>query len=111
MGAPGDDDGGTDRGAVYIFRRNLDGSVDYKTKISNNGGVDDQLDVDLDDYDEFGKSVSLNKDYLLIGATGDDDGGSNKGAVYIFEKDSDGNWFKSFKISDNDSVQDIKQQS
>ena len=67
----------------------------------------DQLDVDLDNYDEFGKSVSLNKDYLLIGATGDDDGGSNKGAVYIFEKDSDGNWFKSFKISDNDSVQDI----
>ena len=107
VGAPGDDDGGTDRGAVYIFRRNLDGSVDYETKISNNGGVDGQLDVDLDDYDEFGKSVSLNKDYLLIGATGDDDGGSNKGAVYIFEKDSDGNWFKSFKISDNDSVQDI----
>ena len=58
----------------------------------------------MDNYDEFGKSVSLNKDYLLIGATGDDDGGSNKGAVYIFEKDSDGNWFKSFKISDNDSV-------
>ena len=27
VGAPGDDDGGTDRGAVYIFKFTLDGTL------------------------------------------------------------------------------------
>ena len=38
---------------------------------------------------------------LAIGAYGDDDGGSSKGAVYIFEKDSSGVWSKTLKISNN----------
>ena len=33
--------------------------------------------------------------------TADDDGGEERGAVYMFEKDSNGVWSKTLKISDN----------
>jgi len=38
--------------------------------------------------DEFGSSVAIANDVIVIGATADDDGGSNFGSAYIFEKPS-----------------------
>lgn len=42
-------------------------------------------------FDEFGGSVALDGDTLLVGATGADvDGESNQGAVYLFQRDHGG---------------------
>jgi hypothetical protein len=41
--------------------------------------------------DEFGGSVSLSGDYALIGASDDDDNGTNAGSAYIFYYDGS-NW-------------------
>ena len=59
------------------------------------------MDIDLDDYDFFGKSVSYLDGTLVVGAVRDDDNGIEKGAAYIFEKDLNGNWAQTLKVSDN----------
>ena len=40
--------------------------------------------------DSFGWSVAINGDTVVVGAYGDDDGGSNKGSVYVFRTSDDG---------------------
>ena len=105
VGAPYDDDGGTststNKGAVYLFEKSGD-IWSTKTKISENDGIKDKVSIELDPEDYFGSSMSLYDSTLAVGAYGDDDGGNNNGAVYIFEKDSNDEWVKQFKISEND---------
>ena len=103
VGAYLDDDGvaGTNLGAVYIFEKDSNGVWTKTLKISDNGGGAGLLDIGLNDSDQFGFSVSYLNSKLIVGATGDDDGGTNKGAVYVFEKDSSGDWSQTLKISDN----------
>ena len=92
VGADFDDDGGTDRGAIYILFMDADGTLDDTTpfqKIADGvGGITGNT---LDDVDTFGRSVAkltdLNGDSitdLVVGAFRDDDGvGNNHGAVYV----------------------------
>ncbi|MCP4962118.1 MAG: hypothetical protein GY925_22965, partial [Actinomycetia bacterium] len=99
VGAHGDDDGGTDRGAVYVLLLNANGTVKGEQKISSTTGG---LTGPLDDTDYFGRSVTGIGDLdgdgtigLLVGAELDDDGGDGRGAVYILDlscsdSDSDG---------------------
>lgn len=89
VGAPDDDDGGTDRGAVYLLRLNSNGTVKGEEKISDTAGG---FSSTLDDGDEFGYSVASLGDHdddlglnLIVGAWSDDDGGADRGAVYILD--------------------------
>jgi hypothetical protein len=45
-------------------------------------------DADIDD--DFGKSVSISGDVVVIGAEGNDDSGSSSGSAYIYQKPIDG---------------------
>jgi cysteine-rich repeat protein len=94
VGAIGDDDGGTDRGAVYVFRLNADGTLKGTTKISQTSGG---FGGTLDDFDQLGSAAAgipdLNndgRDDLAVGAIGDDDGGVDRGAVWVLFLDSTG---------------------
>ena len=40
--------------------------------------------------DYFGNSVAVDGDTVVVGATGDDDNGSNSGAAYVFTKHATG---------------------
>ena len=102
VGARRDDDGGTNKGAVYIFEKS-NGAWSQTLKISDNGGDGSnvKLGISLGLNDYFGSSVSYSDGKLFVGATGDNDGGTSRGAVYIFEKDSSGVWSQTIKISDN----------
>jgi len=104
VGAPLDDDGGTDRGAVWILFMNDDGTVDIEQKISDTEG---NLPAGLDDSDNFGSAVAelgdLNGDGILdiaVGAPLDDDGGTDRGAVWILFMNADGTVQSTQKISD-----------
>lgn len=107
MGAIGDDDGGTDRGAVYILFLNTAGSVLSHQKISNTSG---NFTAVLDNLDEFGGSLAYLGDIdnvygpsvagLAVGAVGDDDGGASHGAVYVLFLRSTGSVLSHQKISD-----------
>jgi len=103
VGAPGDDDGGTDRGAVWVLFLNADGSVHYQQKISDLSGG---LATGLNDNDQFGGAVASAGDIngdgipdLVVGSTGCDDGGTDRGAVYILFMNRDGTVQSEQKIS------------
>lgn len=104
IGANRDDDGGNDRGAVYILYLNSDGTVKAGQKISSSSG---NFTADLDNNDEFGRGIACLNDLdgdgvfdLAVGATGDDDGNSSNGAVYILFMRSDGTVKSHQKLSD-----------
>ena len=99
-----DPDGGSDRGAVYILFLNSDFTVNNYQKISDTAG---NFGGNLDAGDYFGGSVAnigdLNGDGTIdiaVGAYRDDDGGSNRGAVYILYLNPDGTVKDFSKISD-----------
>ena len=92
VGAHGDDDGGLNRGAVWVLFLNTDGTVKFHQKISGTQGGFTGV---LDDWDRFGRSVALLGDLdgdsvsdLAVGADGDDDGGNARGAVWVLFLDS-----------------------
>ncbi len=106
VGAREDNDGGADRGAVYILFMDTDGTVKSFQKISDTAG---SFTATLDDGDNFGNAVAkigdLNNDGvedIAVGAIGDDDGGSGRGALYILFLDTDGTVKSYQKISDTD---------
>lgn len=87
VGAPGDDGGGTDRGAIWLLRGNPPGSIWRQEEI---GDMTPGMLARLDDGDHFGASVSTlidldgdGYDEIVVGAPGDDDGELDAGAVYI----------------------------
>ena len=98
VGAIFDDDGGTDHGAVWILFLNTDGTVKSHQKISSTeGGFTGTLDpgekfgssvASLGDLDGDGPSVLA----LAVGASLDDDGGKNNGAVWVLFLDGIGPW-------------------
>ncbi|MCH7904770.1 MAG: FG-GAP repeat protein [Armatimonadetes bacterium] len=103
VGANYDDDGGEDRGAVWILFLNTDGTVKSHQKISSTAGGGPPLD----NGDRFGRSVASLGDLdgdgvgdLAVGAIGDDDGGANRGAVWILFLNTDGTVKAHQKISD-----------
>jgi hypothetical protein len=76
VGARWDSENGNRSGAAYIFFFN--GSTwDQQAKlIAADGQVSDR----------FGYSVSINGNFALVGARFDDDGGTNAGSAYVFER-------------------------
>jgi len=103
VGALTDDDGGTDRGAVYILFMNTNGTVSSFQKISDTEGGFTGM---LDDDDRFGRRVTVAGDLnldgnpdLIVTALGDDDGGTNRGALYVLFLNSDGTVAQHQKIS------------
>ncbi len=87
-------------GAAYIFRRNADsGQWQEVQKI---------VPSDRAAEDNFGTSVAISGDYVVVGAYKRDEGENlhQCGAVYLFEKEEDGHWVEKQKLlaSDPDSL-------
>ncbi len=104
VGVQLDDDGGPERGAVWILFLNADGTVRNEQKISHTQGG---FGGTLDDDDRFGWSLSAPGDYdgdgtvdVAAGAVGDDDGGDRRGALWLLLLNADGTVKDEHKISD-----------
>jgi hypothetical protein len=80
VGAPEDDDlRGRNCGSAYIFKRQGASWV-QQAKLT---GIDSAYD------DLFGCAVSIDGDYVIVGAQGNDSKGPNCGAAYIFKRTGD----------------------
>jgi len=105
VSAFGDDDGGTNAGAVYVVF--LDTALDVKgaQKLSmNHSALSTFYTLDADD--RLGHSVASLGDIdadgemvLAVGAFEDDDGGTDTGALYLLVLDSSANITDAQKIS------------
>ncbi|MDA8962900.1 thrombospondin type 3 repeat-containing protein [Pseudomonadales bacterium] len=74
IGAFEDDDNSYDSGSAYVFVR-TNGVWSEQQKLRASDGASD---------DQFGISVSIDGDTVVIGAYGDDDNGGISGSAYIF---------------------------
>lgn len=79
VGADGDDQNGLLAGAAYVFEKHFGGE-------NNWGEVKKILASDGDAYDDFGYSVSIDLDTIIVGAARADSGG----AAYIYERNQNG---------------------
>jgi hypothetical protein len=87
VGAPGDDNGGFDRGSAYAFDYN--GGAWTQTKLLPPGN---------ENNDQFGTSVAIDGNIIAVGEFADGGGDNNWGAVHVFERGS-GAWTHVKKLS------------
>jgi hypothetical protein len=93
VGASGEDTGGSLAGAAYIFTRSgTTWNEQQKIQASDKQGGDN-----------FGRSVSISSDgnTVIVGAEGEDTGGGDAGAAYIFTR-SGTTWTQQKKIQASD---------
>ncbi|WP_319475832.1 FG-GAP repeat protein [Marispirochaeta aestuarii] len=90
VGSPNDEYGDVnpDSGAVYVFRRDDEGNWPQETRLTA---------ADASAGDNFGSSVAIDGDSLIIGAPFDDYRDYSSGSAYIFTREG-GGW-KQIKLS------------
>jgi hypothetical protein len=105
VGTPFNDDDGSDKGAVWILFMDDNGRVDQEQKISSNAG---SFGGNLDGDDLFGSAVvgigDLNSDGafdLAVGVPGNDDGGTERGGVWILFLNAEGRVRQQQRIADD----------
>ena len=98
VGAPAEDAGGDAAGAAYVFQRDQGGAGNW-------GEVKKLTASDADQGDFFGGSVAVSGDTAVVGAVGEDAGGGNAGAAYVFQRDQGGagNWGEVKKLTASDA--------
>ncbi len=94
VGAPIDDDNGSNSGSAYVYEWN--GSAwTQVAKLTASDGVAS---------DEFGRSVSLSGDRALVGAFGNDENGFESGSAYVFDWDGT-TWNEVAKLMASDGAE------
>lgn len=90
VGAPLDDDTGSNSGSVYFFR--YDGSAWVQAAKFSPGVA----------ADDVGRSMAMRGNRAVVGAPGDDQGGSGAGAAYVFRRDG-ATWTQEAKLVASDN--------
>jgi len=93
IGTSWDDDNGIDSGSAYIFQRIGTNWIEQVKITASDGAA----------YEEFGVSVSISEDYVVIGAWADEDNGTNSGSAYIFHRIGT-TWSEQAKITASDGA-------
>jgi len=86
VGAFRDDDAGGESGTAVVFERDLGGTDNWGERITLQA-----LDAASDD--EFGTSVAISGDTIVVGSPQDDDNGGFSGSAYVFERNLGGTDF------------------
>jgi len=93
VGSNNDDDLGNWSGSAYVFERSTDGTWERVAKL---------LGHDTRAFDNFGQSVAVNGDRILVGAPGADMAEPSTGAAYVFERQANGVWVEVAKLVASD---------
>jgi hypothetical protein len=102
VGADGEDGSGTDEGAAYVFYKDQGGADNWGQVVKLTAG-------DPDDVNQFGYSVAVSGDAVLVGSPGDNGAGSDRGAAYVFSRDLGGadGWGQVKKLTASDTADDV----
>jgi hypothetical protein len=95
IGAPGRDELAVDSGAVYVFRRNGDGTWTQLQKLVPDGGGA---------YGGFGCCVAMSGSLAIIGSVGDSTTATFAGAAYGFSQGLDDLWTQEAKLLASDGA-------
>lgn len=99
IGAALEDEKGMNAGAAYIFNKNEGGTNNWGQvkKLTANDGAS---------FDNFGASVGINANNVIVGANLDDDRGANSGSAYIFDRNQGGAnaWGQATKLLAHDGT-------
>ncbi|NOC13845.1 hypothetical protein GTF89_21875, partial [Roseobacter sp. HKCCD8309] len=94
VGAYGDSDKGSYSGSVYIYRPDGKGGYSEFKLVASDGS----------EKDYFGVSVAVNDSGLVVvGASGDDDQGSDSGSIYVYRPDGKGG-YSEIKLTASDGA-------
>lgn len=81
VGVPRDDDNGIDSGSAYVYVRDHNENRGWMR-------VAKLLPLDGSPSDEFGQSVSICGEIIVVGAWGDGDNGPASGSAYVFYRNT-----------------------
>lgn len=95
VGAPGDDDLGTGSGSAYTYRRTGPLWVIEDKMLASDGAS----------FDSFGRAVSIDGTSLVVGAIGNNTGGSDAGSAYVFTREV-GGWQEQQRLLADDPFND-----
>lgn len=95
VGAWRDDAGGILSGSAYVFERRPGEGWQQTAKLMADDGAL---------YDNFGRTVAVSGDVALVGAFQDDSPAGNAGSAYIFERDAQGVWSQTAKLTAADAA-------
>jgi hypothetical protein len=101
VGASDEDGAGSNRGAAYVFNRNQGGADNW-------GEVTKLTALDAEDGDDFGCSVSISRDDVIVGARFEGEVGLlERGAAYVYNRNHGGadNWGEVTKLTASDETQ------
>ena len=87
-----DNNRGNNAGAAYIYEKRLEGWVELSKLTASDGDV----------TDGFGISVSMTHEFMVIGASLDDDNGLYSGSAYVFERNENEAWVQVAKLLASD---------
>ena len=94
VGAPKDDDAGSNSGAAFVFVRDANGWKQHAKLIPR----------DLAKLDSFGDAVDIQASTVIVGAPGHTPGGVRfAGAVFVFVRDGD-TWRQQTKLTADDAA-------
>lgn len=91
VGSHWDDDNGWNSGSAYIFKRDGSTWIEHAKLLPSDGG----------EQDCFGRSVSINGEYVIVGAHYDYNSGIRSGSAYIFKLDGS-SWYEQAKLIPSD---------
>ncbi len=98
VGAWGEEAGGSNAGAAFVYQRNAGG-------VDNWGEVKKLTASDAQSGDNFGVSVAISGDTVVVGAENEDAGATDAGAAYVFQRNAGGadNWGEVKKLIASDA--------
>ena len=95
VGAYKDDNNSGDSGSAYVFTRSSPTAPwSWAAKLTASDGAEN---------DEFGISVAVHDDTIVVGAHQDDDSGDDSGSAYVFARDSS-MWSQKAKLTASDAA-------
>ncbi|MHC4617057.1 MAG: hypothetical protein ACYTEQ_04815 [Planctomycetota bacterium] len=93
VGAPFNDSNGDDCGSAYVFQRTGENWTEQAKLTASDGGAGDY----------FGYSVSIDGNYVVVGAYGDEPNGETSGSAYVFRRDGT-TWTEEAKLTASDGA-------